>query len=159
MKRIRKRDPEWGRAWYKKNREKLLARAKIYNDNNKDKLHAYYKANYEKRKNTLFKRKYGITHQEYIAMNTAQGEVCAICKSPCTCGRSLAVDHDHGTGKVRGLLCSRCNRGIGLFMESATHLAAAIDYLVKNGASDKYADQFHTGSEKTMPYFSLAESG
>jgi hypothetical protein len=65
-------------------------------------------------------RTYGLTPEEYTRHFKAQGGVCAICKQPETrrikktntvC--SLAVDHDHVTGDVRGLLCNRCNHGLG----------------------------------------------
>lgn len=79
---------------------------------------------------SLIEKKYGIQYSEYLALDAAQNGVCAICRNPCTCGRKLAVDHDHATGKVRGLLCSRCNRGLGLFKESPVYLQAAKDYLL-----------------------------
>lgn len=71
-------------------------------------------------------------------MHTAQGGVCAICGEPETTVdprtgkvRALSVDHTdrHGELKVRGLLCNRHNRGIGLFGEQVAILAAAIRYL------------------------------
>lgn len=82
------------------------------------------------------KRYYGITVDEYIAMHGAQGGVCAICKKyeassdPRTKAlRRLAVDHDHATGKVRALLCSNCNVGLGRFNDDADLLREAADYL------------------------------
>lgn len=55
------------------------------------------------------KRRYGITPAEYDAILKKQGGVCDICKKPRTQKRRLHVDHDHRNGKVRGILCSRCN--------------------------------------------------
>lgn len=55
------------------------------------------------------KRKFGITAEVYDALFLAQEGLCAICKSPNPTGSRLAVDHDHQTGKVRGLLCGPCN--------------------------------------------------
>jgi hypothetical protein len=56
--------------------------------------------------------------------------VCAICRQPeRTPGRALAVDHDHATGEVRGLLCGNCNRGIGFLGDSAELLESAAGYL------------------------------
>lgn len=72
---------------------------------------------------------YGIELEEVDAMEREQGGVCAICRQTCNVRRSLAVDHDHQTGKVRGLLCQKCNRGLGLFNDDPGRLAAAIDYL------------------------------
>lgn len=78
------------------------------------------------------KRKYGITLEEYEALFDAQGGVCAICGGQSDPGFSLAVDHHHGTGNVRALLCSYCNRGIGLFRERSDWLRRAADYLTEH---------------------------
>lgn len=79
-------------------------------------------------------RKYGITQAKYDAMLAEQGGVCAICKLPESRENqfgvmSLAVDHDHETGRVRGLLCSYCNRALGGFRDSAALLRTAAEYL------------------------------
>lgn len=66
-----------------------------------------------------------------------QGGVCAICGNKCTSGRTLSVDHDHSCcpgsascGKcIRGLLCTRCNMGLGYFLDDANRLRAAVSYL------------------------------
>ena len=58
-------------------------------------------------------RQYGITGEEYNAMLAAQHGGCALCGAPPTRNR-LAVDHDHETGRVRGILCMPCNRTLGL---------------------------------------------
>jgi hypothetical protein len=80
------------------------------------------------------KRDYGLTLAEYMEMHEAQGGVCAICKEPETTVKNgqpamLAVDHCHGSGKVRGLLCMSCNLGLGYFKDDAGRLASAIGYL------------------------------
>ena len=72
--------------------------------------------------------KYGIDSREYNAMLERQGGCCAICNTKPTSKR-LAVDHCHTTGAVRGLLCDRCNRGLGYFKDSIASLKAAADYL------------------------------
>lgn len=65
-------------------------------------------------------KRYNLTEEEYVAMFERQEGVCAICKKPETSRnqkgtiRSLAIDHDHNTGKVRGLLCFRCNTNLGV---------------------------------------------
>lgn len=58
-------------------------------------------------------RLYGITPEDYLEMWQAQGGLCAICLSACKAGR-LCVDHDHETGRVRGLLCRACNVQVGV---------------------------------------------
>jgi hypothetical protein len=75
------------------------------------------------------KKAYGMTVEEYEALLARQEEKCAICRKPCHTGGNLSVDHDHDTGRVRGLLCRNCNRGIGLLQESPEILQAAIQYL------------------------------
>jgi hypothetical protein len=58
-----------------------------------------------------------------------QNDVCAICFKECMFGKRLAVDHCHATGKVRGLLCSRCDTSIGKFEDSIELLESANKYL------------------------------
>lgn len=82
--------------------------------------------------------KYGLTLAEYEAMADAQGGVCAICKRPQTAVsktgavKLMPVDHDHRTGKNRGLLCDPCNIGLGAFEDDIVRLSAAIDYLLRH---------------------------
>jgi len=79
----------------------------------------------------VLKRLYGITNADYNAMLLAQNGKCKICNiNKCLTGKRLAVDHDHATGKVRGLLCGNCNKALGLFKDSATIIEAAIAYLM-----------------------------
>lgn len=90
------------------------------------------------RKNQLAKD-FGITPEDFDTMLFIQGCVCAICgnsEKPNANGAKygdsqLAVDHDHNTGIVRGLLCSNCNTGIGLLGDDADRLLAAVAYLIQ----------------------------
>ncbi len=82
----------------------------------------------------LLKKAFGITHADYLLLVEKQGNRCAICRSDdpskFTAGNvNWAVDHDHRTGKIRGLLCSRCNRGLGLFLDDVQIISRAIEYL------------------------------
>jgi hypothetical protein len=79
---------------------------------------------------------YGLSLAEFEAMNVAQGGMCAACRGPETRkGRlHLAVDHNHTTGKVRGLLCSACNLALGMVEESAERLEALAQYIRRANA-------------------------
>ena len=74
------------------------------------------------------REKYGITEQHYQELFVAQGGVCKICGQP-ERKRFLNVDHDHTTGRIRGLLCRTCNWGLGHFKDDRYLLLKAIDYL------------------------------
>lgn len=130
------------RRWREKNKERLrlehqARRAKDpernraikqkYRESNKDKL-----ANYE------LVKKYNITLEQYNEMLALQNGVCDICKEPETRRHQngtlcrLAVDHDHNTGKVRGLLCWRCNSAMGSFEIRNVPILNIENYLEKH---------------------------
>jgi hypothetical protein len=89
------------------------------------------------RRRLQIKAAYGLTPERYDAILASQDGVCAVCRQPerTVDPRSkrpyvrLSVDHCHTTGRVRGLLCHRCNRAIGLLGDSVDLLRQAIDYL------------------------------
>lgn len=86
------------------------------------------------RRNQL-RANFGITPEDYDRMWAAQGGVCAICRlegSGRLSGRLMAVDHDHTTGKVRGLLCQRCNHAVGLLHDSPDRAMALAAYLLQS---------------------------
>lgn len=79
-------------------------------------------------------RGYELTKQEYQEMFCQQGGVCKICREPETRMRNgrttkLMIDHDHQTGKVRGLLCRHCNVGLGCFKDNPQLILLAARYL------------------------------
>lgn len=80
-----------------------------------------------RRRNANLQRRYGITAWEYERHVVAQGGRCAICRQIPE-GR-LVVDHDHATGRRRGLLCDACNKGLGYFRDDPQRLEWAIVYL------------------------------
>lgn len=86
------------------------------------------------RKATL--KTYGLTQQQYDEMYQAQDGKCAICHEPPgqwgVTQRALAVDHDHKTGKVRGLLCDGCNRALGIMRDDPARLMSAVAYLFEH---------------------------
>ncbi len=74
-------------------------------------------------------KKYGLSLEDFDEILNQQKGVCAICnENP---EGQLAVDHDHNTNKIRGLLCRACNRGIGIFKDNTERLESAIEYLEK----------------------------
>ncbi len=81
-------------------------------------------------------RRYGIDLTTYEAMAEAQGYKCAICPTPHTEASPLYVDHCHVTGQVRGLLCPRCNTGLGNFKDHPGYLLAAVEYLYETQMVD-----------------------
>lgn len=108
------------KKYYNSNREALLASKRDYyhNRNGKIKTRAWF-----------LKNKYNLTLEQYDLMLAAQDGKCRICA--CISTTNLHVDHDHATGKVRGLLCSSCNTMIGLAKENPKILEGAIEYLSK----------------------------
>lgn len=78
------------------------------------------------------RNRYGITLEDYNTMLESQNGVCAACKTPSDTTRRLCVDHCHNTGKIRGLLCFKCNAILGLSHDSIDILRSAIDYIENN---------------------------
>jgi hypothetical protein len=76
--------------------------------------------------------KYGLSHEEYLRILDDQGGRCAICKTDQFRDSRPVVDHCHKTGNVRGLLCHKCNAGIGMFGEEISYVACALQYLEKS---------------------------
>lgn len=105
------------RAWRQANPEAVRAQADLY------------KGKYAGTKTNGYRLKYryGISLEHHKEMADSQQGKCAICVVPFE--RTPHVDHCHATGVVRGLLCDRCNRGIGYFADSPERLQAASDYL------------------------------
>lgn len=102
---------------------------------NKDAKRVYGFKWREKNKDTYTHRKaktYGITGEQYNVMLESQGMVCAICKQVNAGSRSLNIDHDHKTGKVRGLLCTSCNTMLGKIGDNMETLYSTISYLASN---------------------------
>ncbi len=123
------------KAWRERNREKLRAiSAANYAKNPEGARIAtvrWQKANPEKMRATQL-RKYGLTAETYDACLKTQRGVCAGCLKTCTRNKNLAVDHDHTTGKFRGLLCSRCNSILGYASDDAETLQRLSTYLIRH---------------------------
>lgn len=74
-------------------------------------------------------RLYGLTPEQYEAMLEAQGQRCAICRTDTPNGKGWQIDHDHATGRIRGILCTNCNSGLGRFKDDPARFRAAAAYL------------------------------
>jgi hypothetical protein len=82
-------------------------------------------------RNYWLKDQYDITTEQYNALLESQNGVCALCSRPERTDRRLSVDHCHETGKVRGLLCLRCNSALGTLGDNEAGLLRALEYLRK----------------------------
>lgn len=118
------------------NKEKIRGYHKKYRDSNSEECNMRNKnwreANPDKEIERHLMSHYGITTDEYNDMFRKQLGRCAICGAhQSECKRALSVDHDHETGKVRGLLCQKCNTAIGLLGDNAELTRRATLYLEK----------------------------
>jgi prolyl oligopeptidase PreP (S9A serine peptidase family) len=110
---------QYRREQYLKNKNKEKAAREIYYSKNKELILArnkkYNKENPDKRKSAILKYEYGITLDQYNEMFKAQEGKCAICqRHQNKLTRTLCVDHDHKTNKVRALLCLTCNTDVSV---------------------------------------------
>lgn len=140
-KTARRNDKEYQRAYYLRNIDKLKKQkknhyTKIKKQYCKERTEYYY-ANkpviLKQMRIRHLRESYGISLADYDAMKESQQNCCAICgiessKLP----KILCVDHDHKTGKVRGLLCDSCNRGLGYFKDNPNITQGATQYLTKH---------------------------
>ena len=116
-------DGTYHREWRKTHPESFKASQEKYKNSVNGQL--------VRRKYTL-KKKHGITIEQYDEMIMKQEHRCAICGiHQSELGKSFDVDHNHTTGKIRGILCNACNQAIGLLDDSVGLLSKAIDYLQK----------------------------
>lgn len=107
---------------YIDNKNKISELNKIYREKNKEKIQEYH-----------IMRNYGITLFEKQQMILNQNNKCKICKNEFKNSKDTHIDHDHGTRKVRGLLCSGCNRMLGFINDNINTLQNAISYLRNKG--------------------------
>jgi Recombination endonuclease VII len=131
------------RRWRDTNRQRMRAINKKSRLKNREKwrenMNETRRATYNKRGFGYYLHaKYGINEAEYERMVIAQNGRCGICQTDtppvhATSGSPSRwhVDHDHETGKVRGLLCFKCNQGLGNFSDSLANLERAMKYLTK----------------------------
>lgn len=121
-------------AWRAANREKLREKGRRYQKENLAPLREKARRHYatDARLDTWLRLRFGIAVEYFRRLEVEQGGVCAICGG-IEEGRRLSVDHDHATGKVRGLLCGHCNRAIGLLRDDPARAERAAAYLREHG--------------------------
>jgi hypothetical protein len=115
-----RRQNEYQKQWRKENRALVNAQERKYRAQNRDHYNLRMQA-----------WRYGLTKEQLAALIAAQEGHCAICKER----SALHVDHDHTSGKIRSLLCTRCNKGLGFFQDRADLLEVARKYLLQHQES------------------------
>lgn len=122
------------RAWALKNYNKLRKQSLDYYQATKQRRRAIAKIGYAKNKiqilDKLRFKKYGITGNEFRNILDEQKTKCPICNR--SINKNLSIDHDHNTGKIRGIICNDCNLAIGNVENSPKRLRAMANYLEKN---------------------------
>ena len=100
-------------VWYPRNRQKQIRSSNMWKKNNKAAVLSYGK---------------GVNVEEVKRVLSHNDGKCEICGS----SNRLVIDHDHNSKKVRGILCGKCNSGLGFFNDDTDHLASAIKYINKS---------------------------
>lgn len=125
---------QYQKEYYLKNKERLLAyRKKFYEENKEvaiERSVIWAKNNPEARKRNMLKSAYGLSLEKYKEMMHDQEGCCFGCSTPHSeLKRGLMVDHCHKTGKIRGLLCERCNSALGMVKDNIKIMRNLIKYL------------------------------
>ena len=106
-------------TYYRKNRDKILQRGRA---------HYRTERGRDVKRRGHFKQRYGITLEQHEQLYVIQNGCCKICGEPVAYDK-VCVDHDHKTNMIRGLLCNRCNTGIGLLGDTLEKIMRAVRYL------------------------------
>ena len=148
---------EYKKMWYQMNKERIKTKFKEYYLNHKGEISNYYKKYYINHKNELstyrkdyyykhkekekvkmkkyrLKKQYELTISDFNNLLLAQNMRCAICNQPLDLQNpnKVHIDHDHKTGKVRGVLCRDCNLAIGYLKDNPEYTKRATEYLERN---------------------------
>lgn len=145
------KNKESKKKYYLKNKEYILKRNKLYRDNNKEKISAqkkewarknsdnlvikvreYRRKNRDKTKKWNTKQRYNLDLEDVNNILIKQNNLCKICNDSLT---QYHIDHNHKTNFVRGILCKKCNTGLGMFRDNTDYLFSAIEYLKENEKS------------------------
>ena len=128
--------------WRRKNPERAAAYRKEYEAENRDELNRkrreYRKKNPDITGGPWYRQKYSLSLEEYQKLLDEQHSCCRLCGKPSwECRRRLVVDHDHKTGKVRGLLCTTCNILVGFIEKKGREAVdAAFEYVKHYSGQD-----------------------
>lgn len=132
-----KYDPSYYKKYYDNNKDTIRRKKREWYHANKNKV----KQSKEKNKKQIIDRArkalYGFSSIEYDALYIEQKGLCAICRKPeriiTNAGKlkALSIDHCHVSNEVRGLLCDRCNRGLGFFGDDPARLIRAYQYITR----------------------------
>lgn len=121
--------------WNKENPGRKAERERKWREKNKEydkeRQRQWTKENPERRRAITISSQTGLDKElvyQYL-LDRKDVSVCDICQQEWITGISLHLDHDHETGKIRGLLCGNCNRGLGVFKDSVKFLELATEYL------------------------------
>jgi hypothetical protein len=126
--------------WKESNPEKVKEYKNKWSIKNKDKIKIYKtKVTTENKRKHSIKTYYGVSWEEYLNIYQKSDGKCSICATPLSVHKeqnkeTACVDHCHTTGKIRGILCRTCNRGIGYLRDSPELLKIAAGYLEKHNA-------------------------
>lgn len=111
---------EWHKRYYQKNKRYFEKYKKEWYQKNKEQARQYQ-----------ILKTHGLLHKDWLLIWEEQGDKCAICGELFYKPSNACIDHNHETGEIRGLLCKKCNFGIGLFNDDIKLLKKAIKYLKK----------------------------
>lgn len=151
----REKHARYMREWAARNKDKKAANDRRYRARHAERIKDQKRQDYERNRSSILGkrraryaqcaseiqrvqtfRRYGITLAEMEVAFVNQDGRCPICQRELVLERHMSnschIDHDHNTGQVRGLLCGKCNRGIGLLSDNPNLLRAAADYLVRS---------------------------
>lgn len=109
---------EYAKGYYARNRDRYRIKQAIWAEANREYKREWHKANY-------LRKTWGLTFDQLNEMIEAQKRRCAVCSVQA----ELVIDHDHASGRIRGLLCQPCNKGLGHFHDDPEMLEAAAQYL------------------------------
>lgn len=120
-------------AEHKRYRERIATMPKTDEERavEKEYFKRYHAEHKKARRIKELKKRYGLTYEEYVGMIESQGGRCAICKTTDWGKKEPHVDHDHGTGLVRGILCNRCNAAAGMLLDDPARAMLLADYLTR----------------------------